>query len=531
MKRVMGYIGLFLLLVVNGYGFGEDPFGYAVQWEQEAGTEVLDVAFTVPEKHYLYADELEVTAEGATLEVLERPEPDEVHDPYQDKVLDVFPRDFTIRYRVVDRQPEGATLTISYMGCNDALCFMPQTHKVALADVISDAEPDAASDAAPQDDMSGVLFEGWTILGMDAGYRNESDFLAFLERVSSGRGMEARGLEALVAGRGIWIGLLAILLGGLALNLTPCVLPMIPINIAIIGAGAQAGSRGRGFFLGTVYGAGIALVYGILGVVVVLTGAQFGALNANPWFNIGIGSLFLLLALAMFDVFQIDFSRFQGKVGKQGQQGSVGTAFLFGGVAALLAGACVAPVVISVLILSTGFYQEGHRIALFLPFVLGIGMALPWPFAGAGLSFLPKPGRWMDRVKKGFGVLILGAALYYGYLGVSLLQGMAPAETSGPAATKQEQEQEEGFWLHDPEIAVARVQETGKPLFVDFWATWCKNCLAMDRTTFQEPAVREALAPYVRLKFQAEDPTDPDTKRVLDQLGVKGLPSYVILQP
>src|SRR5205814_6898111 len=155
-------------------------------------------------------------------------------------------------------------------------------------------------------------------------------------------GVRERGL---FEGRGPLTILFIVFLGGLALNLTPCVLPMIPINLAIIGAGTQAGSRGRGFLLGGVYGLAMAVVYGVLGVVVILTAGTFGTINASPWFNLGIAVLFVALALAMFDVITIDFSRFSSslRVGEQGR-GTFVVAFVMGAVAALLAGACVAPV-------------------------------------------------------------------------------------------------------------------------------------------------------------------------------------------
>src|SRR4030095_4430190 len=99
-------------------------------------------------------------------------------------------------------------------------------------------------------------------------------------------------------------------IGGLALNLTPCVLPMIPINLAIIGAGAQASSRGRGFWLGLAYGGAMAVVYGVLGLIVILTAGTFGTINSSAWFNLGIAVLFVVLGLAMFDVLLIDFSQY-----------------------------------------------------------------------------------------------------------------------------------------------------------------------------------------------------------------------------
>ena len=91
-----------------------------------------------------------------------------------------------------------------------------------------------------------------------------------------------------------------------------------------------------------------------------------------------------------------------------------------GAIAALLAGACVAPVVIQVVLFSSDLYAQGTVVALGLPFLLGIGMAIPWPIAGAGLTALPRPGAWMVRVKQAFGVVILATAAYYGYLGYTL---------------------------------------------------------------------------------------------------------------
>jgi len=133
---------------------------------------------------------------------------------------------------------------------------------------------------------------------------------------------------------GLWRTLLLILLGGLALNLTPCVLPMIPVNLAIIGAGAQSESRKKGFALGSVYGLGIAAVYGVLGLAVVLGGARFGALNSSPWFNFGIAAVFLVLALSMFGVLHIDLSRFQSGLGGTQFKSRFAAAFFMGAQAA-----------------------------------------------------------------------------------------------------------------------------------------------------------------------------------------------------
>ena len=439
--------------------------------------------------------------------------------------------------------------TLRYQACNDRMCFTPTTVPIqfdltvaSATQTLSTVRPDlfggltlvdpAAGDPVPVpapsapalDDLSVLsALEEFEVLGSTGGYLDTEAFLGFMGAAESGEGeqgwFEGQGPLAILA---------LILVGGLALNLTPCVLPMIPINLAIIGAGTRAGSRMRGFALGGTYGLAMALVYGILGLVVILTAGTFGTINSSPWFNFAIAALFVVLGLAMFDVFAIDFSRLQSKLTMGGGEGgSFLVAFGMGAVAALLAGACVAPVVIQVIVFSSNLYSTGTTIALALPFFLGIGMAVPWPIAGAGLSFMPKPGPWMVYVKYAFGVFILLTAGYYGILSYGLFaqRWVDPAEV-----TDSVQELLDEGWYASLGQGLEAAQAEDKLVLVDMWATWCKNCLTMDKTTLKAPAVEAGLEDYVKVKFQAEDLDASPAKEVLKYLGGIGLPNYAILR-
>ncbi len=471
----------------------------------------------------------------------------------------VFDRQFTIGVQF-SIDPSVATGAVSvpfvlhYQACNDKVCFAPNqmagewaltvapagaTFTAQHADVLGAiafgtgekpgvaaptfaAEGAAPAAAAPSGDALKQL-EAFTVVSTAGGYLGTDDFMTFIRNAEAG--VTEQGL---FEGRGPLAILFIVLIGGLALNLTPCVLPMIPINLAIIGAGAQAGSRQRGFLLGLTYGGAMAFVYGVLGLVVVLTASTFGTINASPWFNLGIAVLFIALALAMFDVFEIDFSRFGGNVGSGGTRGSFGLAFTMGTVAALLAGACVAPVVIQVVLFASNLYATGTSAALALPFFLGIGMAIPWPIAGAGLASLPKPGPWMVRVKQAFGVLILGTAVYYGYLSYELFANrfVDPKDVSASV-----EEQLKAGWTSSLAEGLARAEKEGKPVLIDMWATWCKNCLTMDKTTLANPAVTAALDGYVKIKVQAEQPDEPPAVDLMKRFKAVGLPAYAIVRP
>ena len=521
------------------------PAGFHVQSNQPADKTVIPTILTI------------VPAPGVTVRRIIYPVAREFTVQGLDAPLLVFDGTFVVgaEVEIAPGMPAGdvaVTARLRYQACDDQVCYMPATMDtewtltVAAAGASgSDAHSDIFSRLAagigvvppaprqpetpgprPQPDGGSlgidVQLDGFVIRATTGGYLGADAFLQFIADAESG--VAARGP---FEGRGPIAILVLILLGGLALNLTPCVLPMIPINLAIIGAGSQAGSRRRGFSLGLAYGGAMALVYGVLGLVVILTAGTFGTINASPWFNAAIAVLFVILALAMFDVIPIDFSSYSSGFRPNGR-GTFGLAFTMGGVAALLAGACVAPVVIQVILFASSLYAGGTTLALALPFALGVGMALPWPVAGAGLASLPKPGAWMVRVKQAFGIFILATAAYYGYVTYTIV---ANRWVDAADVSNSVQDKLSAGWTASLAEGLARAERDRVPVLIDFWPTWCKNCLTMDTTTLASPEVTSALSRYVKIKVQAEDPDAVTTKTLMARFNAIGLPTYVILYP
>jgi cytochrome c biogenesis protein CcdA len=499
--------------------------------------------------------------DGFTVHQVVYPAPILVEAEFSEEPLSVFENVFVIGVAIAvgeDVAPGAYPIrsSLRYQACDDKICLAPATRELEnmlqvvsvgtpTSEVVSPlfdalefseepvpiAPPDADPDADPPpvevpiDCDVMVEIEGFTVLGTAGGYLGPEDFLAFIDAAETGTVQ-----RNLLEGKGPLAIVLLVLLGGIALNLTPCVLPLIPINLAIIGAGAKASSRGRGFVLGGAYGLAMAAVYGGLGLIVILTAGSFGAINSTIWFNVAIAALFIVLGLAMFDIILIDFSKYQGKlaVADVAGKGTLALAFAMGAVTALLAGACVAPVVIQVIVYSSDQYARGTTVALGLPFFLGLGMALPWPLAGAGLSFLPRPGGWMVRVKQALGLFILASAAYYGYLAWEIWDSRRVDRNL--VASSVSARLEEG-WTASICEGLATAAAEDKLVLVDMWATWCKNCLAMDKTTFRDEQVEARLADYVKVKFQAEDLDAPPARDLLKHFEGIGLPTYAILRP
>ena len=509
MKKIIAAV----LVCLSAGLFAAEP-----EWKYSLGEKEIKVTAEVPSKEYLYLKNTSVKliTDGKTVLPSSVPPSISYNDEFWGKTQ-IYPggKKLVWIFRA-EKWHFPLKLKIEWQGCSKGtanepgVCFLPgsreiilKQYKAVLSPVPLNSEPENAKTTVPSNMTDS--FPVFEILRSESGYIGASQFIQFMKG-------EKRELILSFTGRSFWVILLLTFLGGMALNLTPCILPMIPINLTIIGA--KDGTRWHCLARGLVYGAGIALAYGILGIAVVLTGSSFGVIDSVWWFNVLVAVLFIALGLTQFDLFSLDFSRFRSRLPVLSGARYAGI-FLMGALAALLAGACVAPVVVAALVQAGKMYNSGEPAGLFLPLVLGIGMAFPWPLLAGGFAVMPKPGAWMKYVKYSFGVIIIGLGLYYGCLAYEI--GTAKADASGKSVQL----------LKD---ALKKSAAEKKPVLVDFRAEWCKNCKAMEQTTFKDPSVIDGLKNFIFVKFDATDISDPEISSILKKFNVSGLPACLIVQ-
>ena len=309
----------------------------------------------------------------------------EIAMPDGKKKTDEFFGDVEVYYGILTAtvpvtRPTAASsfeVEVTYQGCADAgLCYPPVTKTVAIE--LPPPGTPATSDVAPM--------------------------------VS-----EQDRLSSLIAGGSLFAILASFFGFGLLLAFTPCVLPMIPILSGIIAGQGAAATPSRSFLLSVTYVLGMALTYTIAGAAFAAAGQQAQAFFQQPWIIIAFAALFVVLALAMFGLFDLKIpsaleTRLANVSGRQKAGSFVGTAVM-GALSALVVTACVAPPMVAALAVigQTGDILRG-ALALF---VMAIGMGTPLLFVGiAGGRFLPHAGPWMTTIKALFGVLFLGVAVW-----------------------------------------------------------------------------------------------------------------------
>ena len=368
--------------------------------------------------------------------------------------------------------------------------------------------------------------------------------------------------------------LLFALSAGLLTALTPCVYPMIPITISIFGAKTGV-TRARALLLATFYVAGIAFMFGTLGTTFALVGRAFGTFLANPWVIVPLAVFFFVMGLSMFGAFELAVpAGLQTRLSRVGGRG-LGGAFLMGLVGGIIAAPCTGPPLAAILAYVATTRDAAYGFVLLATYAAGIGLPF-WFLAGFSMS-LPRSGSWMEWVKSVFGVALFVAALYYlknvippltritgrtpAFLaemaalvaagvalgavhlsfhdraGLRLRKGLGVAlATLGLFGATNYLLTPKGnvelAWLKDEAAAVAAARAAGRPMLVDFMASWCLPCREFDVKVFSHPDVAGEMQKLTLLRVDlTREDEDPALGAIKRKYGADTLPAIRIVAP
>lgn len=439
----------------------------------------------------------------------------------------------------------------SYQGCNDRTCMPPTGATVELA-----VEVTAGGGRIPAPARGAAETTKTGTIGTDSGKPSSG------AELSPAGEKDGNSLESTIEKSGLFISLLFIFLGGLALNLTPCVYPMIPITVGYFG-GQTEGKTSRLFLLGILYMLGMALTYSVIGVVTSLSGAVFGTLMQNPYVIAGIVVLFIVLALSQFGVYEFQLP--QSWVAKAGgAKGGRFGAFFMGLTMGIVAAPCIGPFVLG---LVTYVAAKGDPFYGFLMFfVLALGLGFPYLilalFSGK-IKNLPRSGEWMEGVKHIFGFLLLAMAIYFGLpllpkaaahyalplFGILSALYLIFIDRKGKGVR--------GFiwfknvfsvvvvavavwalipskglhpdWQAFSETNYERSLKAGERMVVDFYADWCIPCKELDATTFADGRVLDKMKAFSAYKVDMTASGSLENEALRKKFSIVGMPTVLVI--
>jgi len=376
---------------------------------------------------------------------------------------------------------------------------------------------------------------------------------------------------------------LALLLG-ILMSLTPCIYPMIPVTVGLLGTGGH-NSLLRNFSLAFSYTLGLASTFAVIGLFATLFGTQFGQILSNPFFVIALVTILAYLGGSMLGIYEMRIPRFLQPRSQTVQKGSYLSAFLFGMGSGTIASPCMSPglalvlsVVNKIVATSTalnGVASWGDTLLGFaLLFVFGIGSSMPLLIIGtfsASLHILPRAGMWMVEIKKVFGFMLIGMCFYYlsnimpaayilaltalfflmvgayyfkhalasrrGIISriLSYLFAIALIATgfyTGYLSYQATQPQESlTVWRSDYEQAHAQAIAENKKMLLDFGAAWCSLCTAIERTVLTDPALNEVLSQVIAVKIDGSQHGAEPYTTLFKQFKLLGLPSILLIDP
>ncbi|MEQ1831772.1 MAG: cytochrome c biogenesis protein CcdA [Candidatus Eisenbacteria bacterium] len=445
--------------------------------------------------------------------------------------------------------------TVEFQSCNNQVCLAPAkvtfTVPVTVQGVADAATIAAAGTAAAAD-------------AQQAAHDSASFSTAAPAGGSASTAARNKLEEALAKGGFGWF--LALFVGGLLLNLTPCVFPMLGITVSIFGARAKQ-PLPKVLTTAILYVLGICVTYTALGVVAALTGGLFGSALQSVWVNLVLGGLMLVLSLGMFGVYEMQPPTWvMDKLGGA-QATSFAGAFFSGLGVGVIAAPCVGPFVVAVLALVAQKGDVGFGVRTM--FTLSLGLGFPYLFLATFsnlLQTLPRSGDWMVWVKHAFGTLMVAFGLFYLTIGfapawspwvlplalgigglwlgfidhsagkkgafkmftrivgaVALFAGVVIGTEMYMAAARTM------TWKDYEPAAVAASVAAGRPVMLDFSADWCVPCHELELNTFSDERVVAAGRQFDRYHVDLTKYDSPQSEATRKQYGITGVPTIVFL--